>query len=78
MLCNLEALGAGVGLESFGLILVLGDGIGLTAVLTVGEGFVPMFEGGGGGAGRRGGRRGSCRRQGGDGGGDEGGRSPKP
>ena len=52
MLCNLEALGAGVGLESFGLILVLGDGIGLTAVLTVGEGFVPVFEGGGGGAGR--------------------------
>ena len=51
MFCNFDALGAGVGLESLGLTLVLGDGIGLTFVLIAGDGFIPL-PGGGGGAGR--------------------------
>ena len=34
------------------MILDLGDGVGLTAVLAIGDGFAPTFEGGGGGAGR--------------------------
>ena len=41
-----------MGLALWGFILDLGEGVGLTAILTVGDGFAPIFEGGGGGAGR--------------------------
>ena len=48
---NFDVLGAGVGLLLLGFIVSLGDATGLMDVLTVGEGFDPIFDGGGGGAG---------------------------